>query len=126
MTRSNHDSRRAAARSHERSPFKLLWLALALALAAMVAQGPAWSANSAQGTVIVAQANGMSCPFCAYGVRKELLTVPGVKSVSVNLAKSQATVTLSPGAKVTDEQIRHAIREAGFSPGPITHPTGGH
>lgn len=123
---SNHDPRRATVWSRGRSPVRLLWVALALALMAMVAQQPAWAANRAQGAVIIAQVNGMSCPFCAYGVRKELLTIPGVKDVRVNLGKSQAIVTVKPGARVTDQQISQAIREAGFSPGPIKRPTAGH
>lgn len=102
------------------SPLKIVWLAIAFALAGLAAVHSSWSADVGQQTTIVAQVKGMSCPFCAYGLRKELLTIPGVKDVRVNLGKSQATVTADPPAKITDAQIRHAIREAGFSPGPIT------
>jgi len=122
----SHYSSNAAIRSpHAASPLKLLWVMMALALLAVAAK-PVWSAESAQGAVIVVQVNGMSCPFCTYGLRKELLTVPGVKSVLVSLRKSHATVTLDPGTTVTDAQIRHAIHEAGFSPAKITGPAGGH
>lgn len=102
------------------SPIKIVWLAIAFALIGLAAVNPGWSADGGQQTTIVAQVNGMSCPFCAYGLRKELLTIPGVTDVKVSLAESQASVTVDLSAKVTDEQIRHAIREAGFSPGPIT------
>ena len=71
--------------------------------------------------VIVAKVNGMSCPFCTYGLRKEMLTIPGVQDGKVSLRKSQAILKVDPGAKVTDAQVRHAIREAGFSAGAITH-----
>lgn len=101
-------------------PLKIVWLAIAFALLGLAAVNPSWSADGGQQMTIVAQVKGMSCPFCAYGLRKELLMIPGVKDLHVNLAKSQASVTVDPPAKVTDEQIRHAIREAGFSPGPIT------
>lgn len=63
--------------------------------------------------------NGMSCPFCAYGVKKHLSALPGVKSVQVELAKGKAIVEFSPEAKVTDEQIQKAVRAAGFTPGKI-------
>lgn len=102
------------------SALKIVWLVIAFALIGLAAVNPSWSADGGQQTTIVAQVKGMSCPFCAYGLRKELLTIPGVKDVQVSLAESQASVTVAPPAKVTDEQIRQAIREAGFSPGPIT------
>lgn len=102
------------------SPLKIVWLAIAFTLIGLAAVNSSWAADGGQQTTIVAQVNGMSCPFCAYGLRKELLTIPGVKDVHVSLSNSRATVTVDPSARITDEQIRHAIREAGFSPGPIT------
>ena len=106
------------------SPMRIVWFAMALAWIAALTAVPSRSASAGNQTVIVAQVNGMSCPFCAYGLRKELLTVPGVKDVHVSLAKSQATIIVDSGGTVTDAQIRHAIREAGFSPGRIIGPVG--
>lgn len=45
--------------------------------------------------------------------------LPGVKSVQVELAKGEAIVEFAPEAKVTDEQIQKAVRDAGFTPGKI-------
>lgn len=67
----------------------------------------------------VVEAKGMSCPFCAYGVKKHLLQLPGAKNVEVDLSKDQATVDFAPDSKVTDEQIKKAVRDAGFTPGKI-------
>lgn len=81
-----------------------------------------WVASAAtqacQGAT-VAEVKGMSCPFCAYGLRKHLLAIPGVKSVQVDLNKSQATIDPKDGSHVSDAQIQQAIKNAGFSPGHI-------
>jgi len=74
--------------------------------------------NSCPGTT-VAEVKGMACPFCAYGLRKHLLAIPGVKDVQVDLNKSQATIDPKDGADVNGAQIAQAINDAGFSPGQI-------
>ncbi len=99
------------------------WVGLALvatALAYLAAPPAAWSgpASGAPRQAVVA-VNGMSCPFCAYGVKKHLSALPGVKSVQVELAEGEAIVEFVPEAKVTDEQIQKAVRAAGFTPGKI-------
>lgn len=102
-------------------PIRAALLAFAVALFLSAPVAPSWAGGStAQGT-IVAKVDGMSCPFCTYGLRKELLTIPGVKDVQVSLVKSEATLQLDPGSNVTDDQIRQAVHQAGFSPAAITH-----
>lgn len=96
-------------------------VALGLALLLLAPTAPGWAAGAIAQGAIVAKVNGMSCPFCTYGLRKEMLTIPGVKDVQVSLRKSQATLKVDPGTQVTDAQIRRAIREAGFSAGAIKH-----
>jgi copper chaperone CopZ len=109
------------------------WLRLALAAAVLVVLGPTpggWAqasqAQSSQETrqvktskEAVVEANGMSCPFCAYGVKKHLLQLPGAEKVEVDLGKDQAVVDFAPDSKVTDEQIKKAVRDAGFKPGKV-------
>lgn len=78
------------------------------------AQAPAGGQKQAVVTV-----KGMQCPFCAYGIQKQLKKLPGAARVDVELAKNQAIVTFAPDAKVTDADIRQAVRKAGFTPGKI-------
>ena len=79
-----------------------------------MAQAPATDAKQALVTV-----KGMQCPFCAYGIKKHLAKIPGVGKVDVDLAKNRAIVDFTPGATPTDEQIKRAVRDAGFTPGKI-------
>lgn len=100
------------------------WIGLALVavlLALLATPYGAWSAGPEPGAAIqaVVAVDGMSCPFCAYGVRKHLSALPGVKSVQVELARGEAIVEVDPEARLTDERIRKAVREAGFTPGKI-------
>jgi len=100
------------------------WIGLALVavvLALLAAPYGAWSAGPEPGAAkqAVVAVNGMSCPFCAYGVRKHLSALPGVKSVQVELARGKAIVDVDPEVRLTDERIRKAVREAGFTPGKI-------
>lgn len=80
----------------------------------------AWASPAAEAAKqAVVETKGMSCPFCAYGIKKHLLQLPGAKKVEVDLAQDQATVDFAPDSQVTDEQIKKAVRDAGFKPGKI-------
>lgn len=96
--------------------FPALWL-LAGTLVGAVREPPLQK----QAVVTV---EGMQCPFCAYGIQKQLKKLQGVKSVEVELEKNQAVVTFEPEAKVTDKDIQQAIRKAGFTPGKIEWKSG--
>jgi copper chaperone CopZ len=55
---------------------------------------------------------GMTCEHCVNAVSGEIGKLAGVESVRVDLASGQVTVT---GAGYTDDQIRDAVDEAGYS-----------
>ncbi|MGO3929945.1 heavy metal translocating P-type ATPase [Rhodopseudomonas pseudopalustris] len=58
---------------------------------------------------------GMTCASCVNRVEKTIAAVPGVKSVSVNLATERATVELLAGS-TPRTAIDAAIRKAGYEP----------
>jgi len=58
---------------------------------------------------------GMTCASCVARVEKALNKVPGVESVTVNLATESARITVQ-SAEVTDARLRRAIRDAGYEP----------
>ena len=67
-------------------------------------------------TVVV---EGMSCPFCAFGVEKRLKKVRGVGSIEINMAVGSASLSASEGESIDFSSIPEAIRKAGFTPGAI-------
>jgi Cu+-exporting ATPase len=62
--------------------------------------------------------SGMTCASCAARVEKALAKVPGVASVSVNLATEKATVNLSDGATGIDALVA-AVTKAGYQATPV-------
>ena len=63
----------------------------------------------AQTTFLV---QGMTCGHCQRAVSLEVSQVPGVDTVSVDLASGRVTVV---GVGYTDEQIGAAIEQAGYT-----------
>ncbi len=104
-------------------------LLLLLAACAGVGLVPALArAQSSESTAAQAQAagidqievrvNGMACPFCAFGIEKKLRALPGAQKVNVDLGAGKATLE-APAGTLKQEQIRQAIKEAGFTAGSI-------
>lgn len=62
---------------------------------------------------------GMSCPFCVYGVEKKLKKVEGVKSVIVSMKDGVATLIAREGQSININQVPAAVRDSGFTPGMI-------
>ena len=58
---------------------------------------------------------GMDCASCVARVEQALSSVPGVASVSVNLASEKATVEYVTGTNVAD--LRRAVEDAGYKLG---------
>lgn len=55
---------------------------------------------------------GMHCMHCATTVEKAVKELAGVKDAKINLDKNLCTAKLS--GEVTDENIKDAIKNAGF------------
>ncbi|MBI1906802.1 MAG: heavy-metal-associated domain-containing protein [Rhodocyclales bacterium] len=56
---------------------------------------------------------GMSCGGCVRNVTGVLKALPGVTDADVSLDDGTARVVFDP-ALVTQEQLRHAVTDAGF------------
>ncbi len=66
-------------------------------------------------TKYVIGVDGLSCPFCAYGLEKRLKKVENVESISIDMNKGHAVVIAKPGATIKEEDLRKAVKKAGFS-----------
>ena len=55
----------------------------------------------------------MTCDHCVRAVTTELVLLPGVRSVNIDLAEGAVTVT-SDGP-LDQEEVREAIDEAGYA-----------
>ncbi|NIQ96378.1 MAG: heavy-metal-associated domain-containing protein [Desulfuromonadales bacterium] len=63
--------------------------------------------------------DGMSCPFCAFGVEKKLRGIDGVGFVTIDMQSGTATIHAAKGVSVDASRVPNAIREAGFTLGKV-------
>lgn len=61
----------------------------------------------------VIRVEGMSCGGCVNSVTAALKSLPGVTDANVSLESAQARVQYDP-ARVSEQQLREAVEEAGF------------
>lgn len=64
---------------------------------------------------------GLACPYCAYGMEKELLKVAGVDNVDIELKEGMAYISTPISQKPTREDLKKIIEDAGFTGGEIEY-----
>ncbi len=82
-------------------------------LAAAVLAAP----SQAQETkpVYTVEADGLACPFCAYGIEKQLTAIAGVETAETDIKSGAVTVTMQPGSTLDEDAARKAVEAAGFT-----------
>ncbi len=84
---------------------------------APIASVSAQEANAQSATLRV---DGLSCPFCAYGLEKHLKQLAGVEGVDIDMKSGKAIVHLKTNAQVNDTALKEAVKKAGFTARGIT------
>lgn len=69
----------------------------------------------AQGNQIQAEIDGLSCPFCAYGLEKKLKALPAINKLDIDINKGLIQIYLKDGQKVDKKEINTKVTEAGFT-----------
>jgi mercuric ion binding protein len=59
--------------------------------------------------------DGLSCPFCAYGIEKKLIRTEGVESVAFDLEKGLVIVKVEEDVTLTEGQLKQLVADAGFT-----------
>ncbi len=75
------------------------------------------TATFAAGTVYSLQADGLACPFCAYGIEKQLGRITGVEDVTTDITSGTVTVVMEEGATLDRQSADDAVTAAGFTLG---------
>jgi mercuric ion binding protein len=60
-------------------------------------------------------ADGLACPFCAYGIEKELSAIKGVEKIDIDIGQGLIRVTMADGARLEEAVARKAVKDAGFT-----------
>ncbi len=84
---------------------------LAFDLSMIVLAGTALAAPSTYKLRI----DGLACPFCAYGIEKQLSKLEGVVRIDVDIEKGAVTVRLNEGATLDEATAKAAVKRAGFT-----------
>ncbi len=71
---------------------------------------------------IFIRVDGASCPFCAFGLEKRLGLIEGVAHVRIEMRAGEAIITLKKRAQISEQVLRRAVEEAGFTPREIIFP----
>ena len=61
------------------------------------------------------RADGLACPFCAYGIEKKFMKIDGVKHVDINLKKGLVIVTADKTLELKDAQLKTLFNDSGFT-----------
>lgn len=61
------------------------------------------------------QVDGLACPFCAYGIEKQLAALEGVDQVETQIKEGAVIVTMDEGASLDEATAARAVEAAGFT-----------
>jgi copper chaperone CopZ len=61
------------------------------------------------------QVDGLACPFCAYGIEKELIRTDGLETIDIDINAGTVTVTMAEGATMSEAQADRIVKDAGFT-----------
>ena len=95
----------------------LLAVSLTALLLLFLTQGAtAQSAQELGMLEVSVQVDGLSCPFCAYGLEKKLRKVENVASIEIRVNEGRAVVTPESGTSLELDELEQAVRDGGFTP----------
>ncbi len=76
---------------------------------------PVSATGAESSAVYTLQVDGLACPFCAYGIEKQLNRIDGVEFVETDVKSGTVVVTMKPGATLDKADTNRAVEAAGFS-----------
>ena len=65
---------------------------------------------------IAVSVDGLTCPFCAYGIEKKIMRLKGVKEIKILLNAGTVTLKCAENKNPAFADIRSAVKDAGFTP----------
>ncbi len=86
-----------------------------ICICALGAHAQAQDYNSELKGIIKVEVDGLSCPFCAYGLEKKLKKIEGVKKIEIDVENAFTLLTLLDGKTISETTIRKKVKEAGFT-----------
>lgn len=91
---------------------------LTLALITLITLTLPYAVSMAEtkGPKVVVKVDGLTCPFCAYGMEKRLKKLESVKEYKVEHDKGLVELYQKPNRVIDLDEVHSAIEGSGFSP----------
>lgn len=67
------------------------------------------------------EVKGLACPYCAFGMEKELKKISGVEKVEIELKEGLAFISTPISQKPEKQKLAQVITDSGFTPGNIEY-----
>ena len=93
--------------------FLISFLAFAFSMGAVAATSN--PANKPSTVKHVFGVHGLSCPFCAVGIKKTFKKIKGVQSVDVSLKHGRVTVYTNKGICFSKKELKRLFKKTGFT-----------
>lgn len=58
--------------------------------------------------------DGLACPFCTYGIEKQLQKLDGVADLDTDLAQGVVKIRMNESKALTETEAEKAVKKAGF------------
>ena len=58
--------------------------------------------------------DGLACPFCTYGIEKQLRKLDGVADLDTDIAQGLIKIRMNEGKSLTEAEAEKAVKKAGF------------
>jgi copper chaperone CopZ len=68
-----------------------------------------------KGDNIQIEVDGLSCPFCAYGLEKKLKALDSIDQLDIDLNEGLIKITLKKGKEISRKDVKEKVAEAGFT-----------
>jgi periplasmic mercuric ion binding protein len=59
--------------------------------------------------------DGVGCPFCVYGIEKQLNKLEGIERIETDIEKSLVLLIMKDGFVLDESSVNEAVTKAGFS-----------
>ncbi len=69
----------------------------------------------AGGSLFEIRADGLACPYCAYGIEKKFMAIKGVKHVDIKLKEGLVIVSGDENLILEEPELKILFDDAGFT-----------
>lgn len=100
---------------------KTTGLSILIMLISMVSISNLASAQEASTlSYVKVEVDGLSCPFCAYGLEKKMKKIKGAKDIFISVDDAYTTFNVPKENPLSEDELKKVVKDAGFTARKIT------